>query len=188
MNINGPSVSLKDLQADTIVVGRPGHGRPSASIEALLPEILALVSCWAQQQDHLIQTTGVPLSTQGLEDARKMGVQAPERVRLLKVDAIPMPEHPNLQAAATATGLISPLTSGMTLNHSIFIRQDQWRNRRLLAHELVHVGQYEQAGSLQAFLTQYLRECVEVGYADSPLEKEAVILASCIPDLIARIE
>jgi hypothetical protein len=44
----------------------------------------------------------------------------------------------------------------------------------VLTHELIHTLQYERFGSVKAFITQYLKECIEVGYHQSDLEKEAV--------------
>lgn len=42
-----------------------------------------------------------------------------------------------------------------------------------VSHELRHVHQYEQHGSIAAFLRVYLRQIVEVGYANAPLEADA---------------
>jgi hypothetical protein len=138
--------------------------------EALLP----LACSWAEEQERVILRDGVPLSAGQTADARKVGVAQPERVRLLKVASIPMPDHPDLRGAAEATGLISPQTIGLTLRYGIFIRSDCWNDRRLVAHELVHVAQYERLGGIQPFLRQYLHECLTVGYDAAPMEQEAV--------------
>jgi hypothetical protein len=34
--------------------------------------------------------------------------------------------------------------------------------------------QYERLGSIEAFLRQYLHECITTGYPEAPLEQEAV--------------
>ena len=47
-------------------------------------------------------------------------------------------------------------------------------DRRLLAHECVHTGQYERLGGFKPFLKAYLRECIDPGYPDGPLEREAI--------------
>jgi len=62
-------------------------------------------------------------------DARRIGVAAPERVRLLQVEKIPLPEHPELRAAAQATGLLSPDTAGLTLRYGILMRSPFWGAR-----------------------------------------------------------
>jgi hypothetical protein len=135
---------------------------------------LPLACAWAEEQERMILRDGVPLSTAQITDAKSVGVAHPERVRLLKVAGIPAPEQPALRAAAEATGLISPLTAGLTLRHGIFIRSDCWGNRQLLVHELVHTSQYERLGGIQPFLHQYLHECITIGYPAAPLEQEAI--------------
>jgi hypothetical protein len=61
----------------------------------------------------------------------------------------------------------------LTLRHGIFIRADEWGDRRLVVHELAHTAQYERLGGFGPFLRQYLQECVTVGYPATPLEQEA---------------
>ncbi|MBT8044102.1 MAG: hypothetical protein KJO79_04050, partial [Verrucomicrobiae bacterium] len=43
----------------------------------------------------------------------------------------------------------------------------------LIAHELVHVRQYEQAGSVWRFMVDYIFQCLAYGYHDAPMEREA---------------
>src|SRR6267378_6975261 len=140
------------------------------TFETLLP----LACAWAEEQEQRILREGMALTSAQLEDARVVGIGSPERVRLLKVEEIPTPSDPMLHAAAQATGLISPLTCGLTLRYGIFIRTDYWGERRLLVHELVHTGQYERLGGIGPFLERYLRECLTVGYPMGALEQEAI--------------
>jgi hypothetical protein len=137
--------------------------------------LLPLATEWATAQEEMILEKGTPLSPQGLVDAKKMGVIYPERIRLLKVASVPMPTNPLLRQAAKATNLISPKTGGMAIRYGIFVRRDCWNNRSLIAHECVHTSQYERFGSIGDFLSQHLRECIEIGYPSAPLEQEAVI-------------
>ena len=122
--------------------------------------LLPLAAAWATEQEHIILKSGVPLTGSQLMDARTVGVLSPERVRLLQVKQIPIPNHPMLATAAATTGLVSPSTRGMTLRYGIFIRTDCWGQRLLLAHEFVHTMQYERFGSFEAFLRPYLLECL----------------------------
>ena len=139
--------------------------------EALLP----LAGAWAAEQERIILQSGVPLAEAQLADAGQVGVIHPERVRLLRVAQIPTPSQPVLASAAAATNLISPSTGGMTLRYGIFIRADCWEQRLLVAHELVHVTQYERLGGFEAFLRPYLLECLTPpGYPYGPMEQEAV--------------
>ncbi|WP_020470044.1 hypothetical protein [Zavarzinella formosa] len=138
--------------------------------ETLLP----LACAWASEQELAILRTGVPLTEAEMADARRVGVARPERVRLLGVPEIPMPEHPTLAFAAKASSLITPFTVGLTLQYGIFIHASCWSQRRLVAHELAHTMQYERLGGFEPFLRQYLGECLSIGYPEAPMEQEAI--------------
>jgi hypothetical protein len=137
--------------------------------------LLPLAAAWAAEQERIILRSGVPLTHAQLADAGQVGVLFPERVRLLRLAEVPVPTHPALAAAAAATGLISPSTGGLTLRYGIFVRTDCWGQRLLIAHELVHVTQYERVGGFEAFLRPYLTECITPpGYPSGPMEREAI--------------
>jgi hypothetical protein len=138
--------------------------------ETLLP----LAVQWAAEQEARILREGVSLSSHEVLDAQAVGVRQPEAVRVLPVQTIPRPENPILKAACDAVDFLTPATRGLTLQYGIFIRTDCWRNRGLMAHELVHVAQYEQLGGILPFLRKYLLECVTIGYPEAPLEQEAL--------------
>lgn len=141
--------------------------------------LLPLACTWAEEQEAAILEIGVPLTESQLDDARQVGVLMPERVHLLSVKQIPLPQHPALAAAAKATHLISPDTAGLTLRHGIFVRADHWEDRLLVVHELVHTMQYERLGGFQQFLHAYLLECINPpGYPHGPMEQEAVATAA----------
>lgn len=137
-----------------------------------LPRLMPRAVAWAEVVAAHVASTGEPLDASGLSDAKTVGVQRPERVRVLMVDHLPLPSDSDLQAAALETGLLGPTMTGLTLGHSILIRHGQM-SRRLLSHECRHVFQYEQAGSIAEFLPLYLQSIMQVGYFDSPFEKDA---------------
>lgn len=139
-----------------------------------MPLLLPLAVKWASRQEQKILLSGVALSEPHLSDAAVMGVRHPEKIRLLKVDQIPLPASQLLRRAAMLTRLISPATAGMALRYGIFVRSDYWDDRRLIAHECVHTAQYERFGGFKEFLRRYLHECLEVGYPAGPLEQEAI--------------
>lgn len=142
-------------------------------------ELLLPLACqWAAEQEAHILATGQALSAAQLADARLVGLLAPERVRILHVPEILPPRHPMLRQAAEATQLISPHTRGLTLRYGIFIRSDCRDNRALVLHELGHTRQYERLGSFDAFLRQYLYECITIGYPEAPMEQEVVCLTA----------
>jgi hypothetical protein len=54
-------------------------------------------------------------------------------------------------------------------------------DRRLIAHELTHVMQYERFGGTEAFLKEYVKEVAfPPGYPHGPLESEAAQMADRI--------
>ncbi len=138
-------------------------------IISLIPKATA----WIQQQEQGILENGTPLSDSQLDDAKKLAVKNPGKVRLLCVDEIPLPDDAELKSANQLLKLITPQTIGLTCQYGIFIKRDYWDHRETIAHELVHVLQYERLGNTQEFLSCYIPECINPGYPDGPLEQEA---------------
>ena len=142
--------------------------------------ILPVVSPWARRQERAILRHGSRLSTQQLDDAWRVGVAEPERVRVLFVEKVP-PHLPRfLRMLAMRLGLGPGTTAGMALGHGIYIRADQEGRRELVAHELAHIAQYERLG-FRPFLHRYLREVLAKGYPEAPLEEEAARIARELP-------
>lgn len=142
----------------------------SEQFEQLLP----LAAKWAKEQENYIFQNGVFLSKEQRKDAELILVEHPEKIKLLKVNVIPLPKNPSLKAIAEATGLITSQTIGLTLRYGIFIRSDYWNQKEIITHELVHVSQYERLGGIFQFLQKYLKECIEMGYPQAPMEQEAI--------------
>src|SRR5436190_16437960 len=115
----------------------------SESLLAQFDALLPLAAAWATEQEQKILRDGVSLSAGEIADACAIGVQGPDRIRLLQVETIPRPSQPQLKAACDAIDFLTPATRGLTLGHGIFIRSDCWRDRLLVVHELVHIAQYE---------------------------------------------
>lgn len=134
--------------------------------------ILPAACAWARLHERRIRRAGVPLSAAETAVARRVGVKGPELVRLLRVPEVP-PMNGLFQRVGRSLGLVQTHTIGMTLGYGIYIREDHWREGRLVAHELAHVAQYERLGGFCGFLRVYLRECLEEGYPLGALEQEA---------------
>jgi hypothetical protein len=141
-------------------------------LQLLLPQILPKAIQWAQRKSAEIQSVGLPLSETELKLAKLMGVNEPQRIRILLVRELPLPEDPELSAVALSTGLIGPNMVGLTLGHGIFICEGH-RTNRLVSHECRHVYQYEQAGSIHEFLPIYLLQIAQFGYEGAPYEHDA---------------
>jgi len=145
-----------------------------------IEELLPLAAQWAAEQERRVLCQGVPLSKEELTDAKAIGVRNPERVRLLRVNSIPVPLHPMLKAAAASINFITAAPRGLALDYGIFIRADHWRDRQLIAHELAHTAQYQRLGGILPFLQTYLGQCATLGYEQAPLELEAIAAADRI--------
>jgi hypothetical protein len=141
-------------------------------LQAALPFLLPKAIAWAEGEANSAAATGQALNDSEQQVARRVGVSRPELIRVALVDTLPMPDDPALQSAAIQTGLLGPHMAGLTLGYSVFVRRGQ-RTLRLLSHEFRHVYQYEQAGSIAAFLPVYLQQIAQFGYANAALEADA---------------
>jgi len=145
----------------------------SSGLQELLPMLVPKAIEWANARSREILDSGTPLTEAELQLAILVGVSSPEKVRILNVSSIPLPDDPQLRSVALQTGLFGPGTVGLTLGHGIYLRDDS-RISRLIRHECRHVHQYEQAGSIDKFLPVYLQQIAEYGYTRSPLELDAI--------------
>ncbi len=139
----------------------------------LLPHLEPKAIAWVESQQAQIARVGQVLSIHGQALARRVGVMRPELIRVAEVSSLPLPDDSDLRAAATETGLMSDQTIGMTFGYGVYIRQGE-SCIRLLSHEFRHVYQYEQAGSIAKFLSEYMRQLMTFGYDLAPLEIDAL--------------
>jgi hypothetical protein len=72
------------------------------------------------------------------------------------VDRIPMPDDKELADAARRAQIITDASKAVAIGHGIIVRADNWQNRELLLHQLVHVAQCERSGGLESFVNEYL--------------------------------
>ena len=140
----------------------------------LVPMLVPYVARWIEAQERKILAEGSALDETGMADAGQIGVQHPERVRLLRVARVPMPGGAWIARLGKWFGAPGEHTAGLTARYGVFIRADVWGDRRLIAHELVHTAQYERLGGVRPFLRQYLTECLTTGYAGAGMELEAM--------------
>src|SRR5438132_14084690 len=104
--------------------------------------LLPLACGWAAAQEQRILATGEALSDTMLGDARVVGVAIPEKVRLLYVPEIPIPDDKALRAATLETQFLSPLTRGLTMRYCIFLRSELRYDRLLDIYVLGHASSY----------------------------------------------
>jgi hypothetical protein len=143
-------------------------------LAAELPNLLPVAVTWVRQHETHILSSGRPLTFPEEGLAKAVGVRDFAAVRIKIVRQLPKPTDPRLAQAAIQTELLGPNMAAITFGHGIYIRQGALSNR-LVSHELRHVYQYEQFGSIAAFLATYLQQIATpgIGYERSPLEIDA---------------
>lgn len=140
----------------------------------LVAACLPWVAWWAWRTERSGRRRGRPLPEPVIDDARELGVRHPERVRVLVVDAVPMPGAGWQHSLAARFGFDGSLTAGLCLRYAIYLRRDAVAHHSsILRHELVHTAQFERLGGILPFLWRYLVECLRDGYQASALEIEA---------------
>ena len=127
---------------------------------------------WISCLEKEAQESGRALTPIEFNLAQRVGVAHPEEVRVLSVPRIPLPSHPRVKQLARRTGLLNADTGGLTVGHGVIVRLDCAKNLRLLAHEFVHVAQYERLGR-EGFLQEYIQQIAAHGYQNAPFELEA---------------
>lgn len=154
---------------------RPAGGALTISMDLseALPTLLPKAVAWAETQAAAALASGMPLREADLALARAAGVRHADRVRIQVAESIPAPDDAQLREAAAQTGLLGPDTVGLVLGYAVFLRKGFEASPRVLSHELRHVYQYECYGSIKAFLSVYLPQLVQFGYANAPLELDA---------------
>lgn len=141
-------------------------------LRSALPLLVPKAIAWADDQSLQIAIIGKPLNDVLSKVAQSVGVMRPDLIRIAEVPRLPLPDDPDLRQAAQATGLLGPNMVGLTLGYGVYICHGH-STVRLLSHEFRHVYQYEQAGSIAAFLPVYLQQIVTFGYSNAPMEADA---------------
>jgi hypothetical protein len=146
----------------------------SMNLQTLLPLLMPRAIAWAEAVAADVAARGEALTSSALGDAVAVGVRLPDKIRVLTIEQLPLPEDLELRAAAIQTGLLGPNMIGLTLGYSMLICRGNMK-RSVLSHECRHVAQYESAGGIASFLPVYLAAIVQpgVGYWNSPFEQEA---------------
>jgi hypothetical protein len=136
--------------------------------------LLPLAYEWAKEQEQFVLARGNPLGARHTADAHLAGVKDWERIRILVVDRIPMPEDPALAEAAKRIGIITKDTRCMGFGYALIVRVDDWHDRELILHNLVHIAQCERSGGLENWVRDYLgnrTNCAD--FTVGSLEEEA---------------
>ena len=106
--------------------------------------------------------------------AKSMGIKYPEKVRVLYTFDFPVPQNKEVLKGFQELGYDSFFVTGVTYRYGIYIKPRWWTNQEhVLAHELIHVRQVEQAKGYRDFLRKYLIQAFTHEYFDIPYEHEA---------------
>ena len=136
---------------------------PLNELPALFPHVVDGISYLEKQA----RDSGRALVPTEFNLAQHVGVSRPEEVRILSVPRIPLPAHPRVKQLAKQAGLLSAETEGLTAGYGVIVRRDCAKKLRLLAHEFVHVAQYERLGR-EGFLQEYIQQIAAHGYKYAP--------------------
>jgi hypothetical protein len=145
----------------------------STDITRELPVMTPRVIDWAEKLAEKSLRDGIAVDAGFIGIARASGVRNPQKIRIVVVDQIPLPDDASLKVAAGSVGLAQSSAAGMTLGYAVIVHRGWERDVRLLSHEFRHVAQYEAAGGIRPFLLVHLPQLVEFGYEDSPYEVDA---------------
>ena len=151
----------------------------AALLDLVLAPALLCAVLWVRRRQASILRDGVPLNPAQQALAMALGVVQVGQVRVVRAAVVPTLLPRWIRNLALRAGWISQHIAGMALGYGIVIREDYIDDMRLLAHELVHVSQYERLGGIAGFLRQYLRECAWPGYPYGALECEARSAEAC---------
>jgi hypothetical protein len=171
-------LALGALLAGCMVMGKPAAveipslDQPPAAVRTKVERFYPLVRAWYDAVEARYLPLGRPLTARELDDARWLGVLRPQELRVVVLDAFPMPEDVELREEAERHGLGSRTEAGRTMGHAILLKAWAVDEPTMLRHELVHVAQMDRLGR-EGFLRRYLLELEILGYARSPLELEA---------------
>lgn len=165
------------------VANAPAHAtiadadhKPSGERHDPYADFIAKYTEWARSIEAEGMERGTPLTAQQIALASEIGIEHPENVRLVFVDAVPFPaDDEDMRETGESLGFIGPdiINNAQAFGYSIWVRDGYSLDRPSLAHELVHVAQIERSASFREYVSRYMRELLEYGHRSMPLEVEA---------------
>lgn len=145
---------------------------PPSEVKRLQNLLTPLALQWFDDTEADLLSKGRPLSDTETTMARAVGVQNPERVRVIVLAEFPLPSNETLRTETVRYGLGSSAEGGRTMGYVIMLKERFAKKRWILAHELTHVAQQERMGR-EAFVRRFIAEQELLGYRRAPLEIEA---------------
>ncbi|MEM9715708.1 MAG: hypothetical protein AAF826_04245 [Pseudomonadota bacterium] len=145
----------------------------TARVDSLLPKALAE----NRAMEARALRVGTPLTAEGIDLARKLGVKSPEKVRVVVVKKIPKSNTADRLIKAQPLLSLSATIAGLTAGYGIYLDDGYEDKIWVLAHELVHVAQFERYG-LESLTRRVITEQVALPGRLIPIEREAIQTSS----------
>lgn len=136
--------------------------------------LACLASPWAWYHQQIILSKGRLLRAREQEICAHLGILYSENLRIMEVSQIPNPlrKYSHCFSEQLMERFLADI-SGITLGQGIYVRKIHADSLELISHELVHIRQYQHAGSIWRFMREYIYQCLTEGYYDAPWEVEA---------------
>lgn len=132
-----------------------------------------LASPWASWHQRRIRKHGRSLTLKEEGYAHALDLKDCDRIFICEMKRVPNPLYPLLCLLQRCGASCITRAAGITLGHGIYVSTECAHSPELIAHELVHVGQYQRAGSIWSFMVEYIHQCLLHGYFDAAWEEEA---------------
>ena len=171
LSFRNPTMGRAFLLAWLVIGALAGCRGTDDNVEVFTREMVA----HALTLEARILEEGRPLDADELRLARAAGVAHPERVRILYLDEVPIPESPVAVEELRRMGVLQlmGLAAAAARGYGIIITPRGEGDRTVVAHELVHVAQYERFGGIDPMFRSYIPDLRANGYRRADLEDEA---------------
>ncbi|MBJ6609082.1 MAG: hypothetical protein JG718_01860 [Candidatus Thiothrix moscowensis] len=143
---------------------------PASELTQEIEHFLPLLLDWYAKAETGLVAQGRPLSRLELHIARALHIRQPDKVRIVVLEAFPLPDDAELRAEAEASGMGQE--DARTMGYAILLKPYLHEDPGVIAHELVHIAQHDRMGR-ETFMRRYLTELEVLGYDAAPLEVEA---------------
>ena len=156
------------------------HKSPMSKVEVTqkVDNLMDEVYKFAHKSELYAQQHGRKLTPNEVNYAKSLGIKHPEKIRVFMTKELPVPENKEVLKGFKELGYDSAFVAGVTYGYGIFIKPSwlpKWLydTDAILAHELVHVRQVEEAQNYKVFLRRYLIQAFSYEYFAMPYENEA---------------
>jgi hypothetical protein len=145
-----------------------------ATEESNNPFLIEMIR-YSQDLEQRILEQGRPLTVMESMLAEQADVRHPELVRVLVLPSVPEPKSAVLREKLQQLGILRLIAraKGSAKGYGIVLTTSGAKSPGVIAHELVHVGQYERFDGIEGLMRYHLPDLEANGYRDSELEGEA---------------